>query len=200
MTPHLPALLLARKLVGFTMIELLIVITILGILAVAVLSAINPIEQINRGRDTSYQSDSEQMISAIERYNAFTGYYPWSTMVVTDAPRTWVSITDAVKDVGNTCPILGKLSSTAIAGCIGTDELKKSFIQRLNEATRNKLFLYNRGNQGDSTYVCFLPQSKAFKNQAKDRCELTSPGKLPEDLKDIWATVCTTPDYFVCLP
>ena len=45
---------------GFTMIELLIVITILGILAVAVLSAINPIEQINRGRDTGRQSDAEQ--------------------------------------------------------------------------------------------------------------------------------------------
>jgi prepilin-type N-terminal cleavage/methylation domain-containing protein len=62
---------------GFTMIELLIVITILGILAVAVLSAINPIEQINRGRDTGSQSDAEQLLSAIDRYNAFQGYYPW---------------------------------------------------------------------------------------------------------------------------
>ena len=31
---------------GFTLIELLIVISILGILAVAVLSAINPVEQL----------------------------------------------------------------------------------------------------------------------------------------------------------
>jgi len=62
---------------GFTMIELLIVITILGILAVAVLSAINPIEQINRGRDTGSQSDTEQFLSSVDRYNAFQGYYPW---------------------------------------------------------------------------------------------------------------------------
>ena len=61
---------------GFTMIELLIVITILGILAVAVLSAINPIEQIRRARDTSSQSDAEQLLSAIDRYNAFQGVFP----------------------------------------------------------------------------------------------------------------------------
>ena len=62
---------------GFTMIELLIVIAILGILAVAVLSAINPIEQINRGRDTGSRTDSEQLLTAIERFNAFQRYYPW---------------------------------------------------------------------------------------------------------------------------
>ncbi len=83
---------------GFTMIELLIVITILGILAVAVLSAINPIEQINRGRDTGSQSDAEQLLSSIDRYNAFQGYYPWqysaddldvSMMVETYGEGTW---------------------------------------------------------------------------------------------------------------
>jgi prepilin-type N-terminal cleavage/methylation domain-containing protein len=73
---------------GFTMIELLIVITILGILAVAVLSAINPIEQINRGRDTGSQSDTEQFLSAVDRYNAFQGYYPWQL----DADDTETSI------------------------------------------------------------------------------------------------------------
>ncbi|EKD87098.1 MAG: hypothetical protein ACD_37C00044G0003, partial [uncultured bacterium] len=41
---------------GFTLIELLIVITILGILATAVLAAINPLEQISRGRDTGSKS------------------------------------------------------------------------------------------------------------------------------------------------
>src|SRR3989339_899005 len=64
---------------AFTMIELLIVIAILGILAVAVLAAINPIEQINRGRDTGSRSDSEQLLSAIDRFYASQGYYPWRT-------------------------------------------------------------------------------------------------------------------------
>src|SRR3990167_838952 len=64
---------------GFTLIELLIVIAVLGILAVAVLAAINPIEQINRSRDTGSRSDAEQLISAIDRYYATNGYYPWMT-------------------------------------------------------------------------------------------------------------------------
>ena len=60
---------------GFTMIELLIVIAILGILAVAVLSAINPLEQIRRGRDTGSRSDAEQLLNAVERYYSSRGYF-----------------------------------------------------------------------------------------------------------------------------
>ncbi len=91
---------------GFTMIELLIVITILGILAVAVLSAINPIEQINRGRDTGRQSDAEQLLSAIDRYNAFQGYFPWQidandpNIAIMDADGYPVPVTETTPAVG----------------------------------------------------------------------------------------------------
>ncbi len=64
---------------GFTLVELLIVIAILGILSTAVLSAINPVEQINRGRDTGTNSDAEQLLSAAQRFNANQGYFPWQT-------------------------------------------------------------------------------------------------------------------------
>lgn len=97
---------------GFTMIELLIVITILGILAVAVLSAINPIEQINRGRDTGSQSDAEQLLSAMDRYNAFQGYYPWqleandldTSMMASDFDTesitpSWVRLPNTTQDI-----------------------------------------------------------------------------------------------------
>lgn len=66
------------KQAGFTMIELLVVIAVLGILAAAVLSAINPIEQINKGRDTGHRSDAEQLISAVDRYFALHELYPWN--------------------------------------------------------------------------------------------------------------------------
>ena len=64
------------KQAGFTMIELLVVIAVLGILAAAVLSAINPIEQINKGRDTGHRSDAEQLLSAVDRYFALHELYP----------------------------------------------------------------------------------------------------------------------------
>lgn len=63
---------------GFTMIELLVVISVIGVLAVAVLSSINPIEQINKGRDTRTRSDSAQLINGVDRFFATQETYPWN--------------------------------------------------------------------------------------------------------------------------
>ena len=63
---------------AFTLIELLIVIVIIGILATAVLSAINPVEQIRKSQDASKRSDSAELLNAIERYYASAQNYPWA--------------------------------------------------------------------------------------------------------------------------
>ncbi|NIT04039.1 prepilin-type N-terminal cleavage/methylation domain-containing protein [Candidatus Saccharibacteria bacterium] len=65
---------------GFTLIELLIVITIIGVLAVAILSAINPIEQIRRAQDQGLESDASELLNGLERY--YTGFfeYPWDAL------------------------------------------------------------------------------------------------------------------------
>lgn len=188
-----------RKL-GFTMIELLIVIAVLGILAVAVLAAINPIEQINRGRDTGSRSDAEQLISAIDRFYASQGYYPWQTGA-TDLTGVELLTTDAqaVEDSAGEA-MLNKLSEG------GTAEIKTSYVTRISNATYNTLKVYNRGTQGDSTYVCFTPKSGAFAEEAKTRCGgagVNFGQDLPEDLADIASTVCVADDSalnLVCLP
>lgn len=187
-----------RKL-GFTMIELLIVIAVLGILAVAVLAAINPIEQINRGRDTGSRSDSEQLLSAVDRFYASQGYYPWQTGAgdVTHAALTWTQVTDALPADTATpaVPIMEKLSTG------GTSELKTSFVTRVTAATSNPLYIYNRGTQGDSTYVCFLPKSGAFAEEATNRCVDTNGSGLPSDLQPVAATVCGgAAGEMICLP
>lgn len=177
---------------GFTMIELLIVISILGILAVAVLSAINPIEQINRGRDTGSRSDAEQLLSATERFNAFQGYYPWQRNANdTDSiPQTPIRAVDAnwVVTLIPTCTVLQRLSiGSAVVGCVASQELKESFVDRLlTSASSRELYVYNRGEQGDSTYVCFVPQSGAFITEAETRC---SAG-LPLDLLPAVNEIC----------
>lgn len=168
---------------GFTLIELLIVIAILGILATAVLSAINPIEQINRGRDTGTQSDAEQLLSAISRFNAAQGYFPWQTgqsdvntstgwtKVKNDAvaPSGWTVDNDGVTNV------LAKLGSSAG----GTQELQTAFITRVTGGTSRTLYVYNGGAQGNSTYVCFNPQSGSFIAQARKRWNVV--GGIPTD-------------------
>lgn len=164
-----------QKSAGFTMIELLIVIAILGILAVAVLSAINPIEQINRSRDTGTRSDAEQLISAIDRYYAFNGYYPWQTGAADTANRDidWIRFEDSnsVVDSGGDCKVAEKLGTASTPGCSGADELKQSFLDRVSAPSYNSLYIYNDGTQGSSTYACFAPQSSAFVEEVLQRLD-----------------------------
>ena len=154
---------------GFTMIELLIVIAVLGVLAVAVLATINPIEQINRGRDTGSRGDTEQLLSAIDRYNANKGLWPWQDGAQDDPVLAWGQVTSSYPASPN-CSTIGLLSTTTQQGCTGTDEVKQSFANRVVSASTNALFLAYSGNTGDSVYICFNPQSAAFQKQADDRC------------------------------
>lgn len=201
---------------GFTMIELLIVIAILGILAVAVLSAINPVEQINRGRDTGSRSDAEQLLSAIDRFNAFQGYVPWRTGA-NDAGAdalAWTALTDLAwanwTDTSGTCPVLEKISNASPTGTDActthADELKATFISRIIGSSYNHMFVYNGGSVGQSTYVCFAPKSKAFAQEAANRLDTDGDGtndNIPDDYPpSAYSNVadCGTEGYCTCLP
>jgi len=190
---------------GFTLIELLIVIAVLGVLATAVLSAINPIEQINRGKDTGSRSDAEQLLSAIDRYYAAQGYYPWQT-----GEADTLHVATAWDVVDNTTwadtaavpvPVLTKLSSG------GTAELKTSFITRIIGTTYNTLYKYNHGDPGEATYICFPAKSGSFKTEANKRCSATgletgdpAGGGLPADLVPMAANICVVATPKICLP
>ncbi len=80
---------------GFTLIELLIVIAILGVLAAVVLVAINPIEQLKRGRDASRISGVSQLGDAMIHWATAqnTAIYPvaasgWQTNILVKANET----------------------------------------------------------------------------------------------------------------
>jgi len=195
---------------GFTLIELLIVIALLGILAVAALSAINPIEQINRSRDTATRSDTEQLINASDRYYAVKGYFPWMNSGQSSlAVDPLVEITTITQEFGDDSEeVLTNLSSG------GNAELKESYVSRIIATNANHLYLYNHGEQGDSTYVCFVPKSAAFREEAWGRCDPAAPnhndfGDLPSDYP---VGACPTTDCvgvtdatdakacFICLP
>jgi prepilin-type N-terminal cleavage/methylation domain-containing protein len=166
---------------GFTLIELLIFIAVLGILAIAVLAAINPLEQINRSRDTANRSDAEQLIGAIDRYNASRGYMPWQedSSVAIDIPFTQVDDTWVGSDA---TVVLDNLTDE-------TGELKESFQTKIVAGDYNELFVYNSDASGASTYICFLPRSDSFLDEAENRCGDPAGGSLPSDL-DIGATIC----------
>ena len=65
---------LKRKQTGFTIVELLIVIVVIGILAALVLVTFSGVQK--KARDTERTTDIKAVASHLEVYNAQNGYYP----------------------------------------------------------------------------------------------------------------------------
>lgn len=63
---------------GFTLIELVLVISIIGILTSMIMFLINPLTQFQKARDGQRKSDLRQIQSALEMYRSDQGSYPAS--------------------------------------------------------------------------------------------------------------------------
>jgi prepilin-type N-terminal cleavage/methylation domain-containing protein len=165
--------LLSRK--GFTMIELLVVIAVIGILAVALLATLNPLEQIRKGRDTRTRSDVSQLVSALERYNASLGYFPWQASegenLVTNAPDIpFIQINGGGSVAG--CTLSDCAISAILTQLTSTNEVKSSFIDRMVSVASADVYLYyNDQDTGAAVIGCFTPESNTFAREAFDRCK-----------------------------
>ena len=124
---------------GFTLIELLIVIVILGILATAILSAINPIEQIRKANDAGKKSDAAELLNAYERYYTTFQAYPW----VAAAPTT---------------PVLANAAGAFVSELVTKNEVKPEFARRTNLG-----LLYVTQDATSLVHICFLPESATSK-------------------------------------
>lgn len=70
---------LKERLKAFTLIELLIVITLLGILAAGVLVAVNPAKRFKQARDSQRKTDISEIATALVAYYTIHGNYPGET-------------------------------------------------------------------------------------------------------------------------
>lgn len=64
---------------GFTLIELIVAVGILGILAVAAIMALDPVAQLQKSNDVRRKSDLAQIQRALESYYQDHGKYPQSS-------------------------------------------------------------------------------------------------------------------------
>jgi len=138
-----------RFMAGFTMVELMIVIAIIGIISVAVLSAINPLEQINKGKDTRYRSDASELLSALERYYANEEEYPWG-------------VASANEQISMSADVVA-------SSLVAQSELKAAFTNRVGSGKgQSDLTLY-RGSTDTDIFVCFEPSSAQFLREASEK-------------------------------
>lgn len=65
-----------KKTPGFTLIELIVVIAMLGVMATVLITVINPNGQLQKARDAGRKSALKQVQNALEQYYNDNGVYP----------------------------------------------------------------------------------------------------------------------------
>lgn len=85
---------------GFTLVEILIVVAIIGILASVALVGLGPVQR--RGRDARRISDLREAQTAIELYYQKCGYYPGAAQPIVPCTaftpiNTWVALKSTVE-------------------------------------------------------------------------------------------------------
>jgi len=160
-----------RSTKAFTMIELLIVISVLGILAIGVLAAVDPFEQLKKARDTNTRSSVLALQTAFIRYYASHGALPWDDTVTLAGGG--ISCADGDTLFGQTratTPLPISLDNAAMGSltdpgttCIGLletgGELKPGFVAAIGSGLSANIFVSSKSSS--QVAVCFPPQSKA---------------------------------------
>ena len=135
---------------GFTLIEILIVVALIGALFIGVLASIDPLEQLKKGTDTSRRSTTAELYNGMVRYYSVKGTFPW-----TDDLSSLSASDDSMTDSAT-----GYITQAVSAGELKTEfiTLAKSNLAKIN-LTSTADTLGNRQNLS----VCFLPDSKSFR-------------------------------------
>lgn len=178
---------------GFTMIELLVVISILGILAAGVLAAIDPFEQLKKGRDTTTRDSVLSLHQAFIRYYGTHGYLPWdaaaslgtcgvAATIFTAGRDTAVALANTV--IGNVSPAT---PDTTCVGLLEADgELKPGFAKAVGLGVGAGVLTLSTAKTAVS--VCFAPASRSM--YAEDSVKFTYAANV--GFTDRSATTCSS--------
>lgn len=133
---------------GFTLVELLIVIALLGALAIGLIGALDPFEQLKKGTDTGTRDLVNQVQTAVLRYYATTNKMPWTDQTA--------SFSEAALSAANI--------TTAISNMVAAGEMKSNFSE-IYSGQLDKVFvtyLPMTTTTSVEVRVCYQPGSKSF--------------------------------------
>ncbi len=169
---------------GFTLIELIIGITILALLAVGLLAALDPAEQFAKARDTSTRNTVLEIYGALQRYEASQESYP-------------AGVASQVNDAGG--PMRTGVDTynfgDAIDALVTSGELKANF-KNAAGANQERIYLFKDPGTGPAPLtdgkimVCFRPTSKSFQLQAG---QYTAAGDIGTPVTWGAAAIATAP-------
>jgi prepilin-type N-terminal cleavage/methylation domain-containing protein len=139
---------------GFTLLELLVTIGILGILAATLVALIDPLEQFNKAQDANMKNAAAEYVAANVRYYASHNNLPWAPATAGGDASCYAS--------NATPPVTVTLSNGTITPCItaliNDGELKSSFTTATS--ILNSVVISATTN---TVTACFQPQSKSQK-------------------------------------
>jgi len=178
---------------GFTLVELLIVIALLGVIATIVIAAINPIEQANRASDAGMKADASQIVSAIQRYYASHNEFPWQAAascttnggtgctLTSDAEYPFISADNpSVGICGSATDCKG---STTQGELLAALELQNAFLSKSWIAATSldaKIMVGKASGASSSVYVCWIPKSSSNRQKL-----ISSAGTTSNKMVDI---------------
>jgi prepilin-type N-terminal cleavage/methylation domain-containing protein len=162
-----------KKQAGFTLMELLIVIGVLGILAAGLLAAIDPFEQLKKARDANNRNASVELMNGFTRYYASHGEFPWnlpgvnSLCDVAEGDVVPGSITGGVVELQTIDPCVRAIEADG--------ELKVDFTVNV------KTDIYVSSEDETDIAVCFAPEGKALRNDTLTKWLFDGTATITED-------------------
>lgn len=138
---------------GFTLIEILVVVALIGALFLGLLATVDPLEQLKKGGDTAKRNLTAQL------YNGFIQYYS------TQNTFPWTGDVSALLANDNT---MTAAATGFIPMAISQGVFKADFIN-LAGSNLSKIFLTSTADaQGNRQNLasCFLPDAKSFRLEA----------------------------------
>lgn len=174
-----------QKQTGFTIVELLIVIVVIGILATISIVAYNGIQ--GKARDSQRISDLNAIVKALEIHKANNGTYP--ATVSTPNASSWEVSTDGSNNATN---FLSALVSTNVVNKVPVDPVNTGVTLNpsINSATYEYFYyLYAAGSSGcDPARGAFYVLGATRMNSvAAGQTHPSSPGFSCLPTRD-WAT------------